>query len=146
MSNVLLANRLKELRNAHSINQDVIADYLGISRQSYSHFETGKRNPNVKIIYEISKFYSISADSLFDLAFSGWEEDGEYEIEPVSTSHIELEEYLAYMNNPKNTKKLSLLSQHEKDMVYYFSKITESDKEEMIEFAKIKARRNKQKK
>ena len=38
-----LATKLKELRKAHSYTQDYVAETLGIVRQTYSHYETGKR-------------------------------------------------------------------------------------------------------
>ena len=46
MNNRLIAAKLKELRKLHNYTQDYVASALVIVRQSYSHYETGKRTPN----------------------------------------------------------------------------------------------------
>ena len=48
------------------------------------------------------------------------------------------ERYLEYFNNPKNQKKYQYHTNLEKELLYYFQKITDKDKRELIEIAKIK--------
>ena len=59
---------------------------------------------------------------------------------PTQTSE-DLAGFLEYFNNPKNQKKYQLFGNLEKELLYYFEKITEDDKKEIIEFTKIKARK-----
>ena len=55
MQNNLLAKRLKELRKAHGYTQDYVAEFLGLVRQTYSHYETGKRSPSPEILFKLSE-------------------------------------------------------------------------------------------
>lgn len=49
---------------------------------------------------------------------------------------------LDYLNNPSNSKKFHLLNCFEKELLYYFEKLSEEDRKEIIEFTKIKAYKN----
>ena len=71
MQTNLLAKRLKELRKAHGYTQDYVADFLGLVRQTYSHYETGKRSPSPEILFKLSGLYSISVDDLMHLKRGG---------------------------------------------------------------------------
>lgn len=48
MKKSLLPQKLKELRKMHNYTQDYVAEALGIVRQTYSHYETGKRMPDAE--------------------------------------------------------------------------------------------------
>jgi len=45
---------------------------------------------------------------------------------------------------PKNQKKFQNNTNLEKELLYYFEKITDEDKKEIIEFTKIKASKRRQ--
>lgn len=57
-----IAEKLKLLRKKRGINQDVLAEYLGISRGAVSNYESGKRTPNIKDLSKIAKFYNVGLD------------------------------------------------------------------------------------
>jgi len=99
MSEKKLPQKLKELRKVNNYTQDYVAAVLGIVRQTYSHYETGRRTPDAEALYKLAGLYNISID---DLMF-----------------HTNLE----------------------KELLFYFNKISEEDKKEIIEFTKIKARK-----
>lgn len=142
MDNNYITNRLKELRKAHNYTQDYVAAYLGVVRQTYSHYETGKRTPNYDTIYKLANLYSISIDELANLTVMS-EDIDEYNYNNKSHSKVEdLSDYLNYLNNPSNNKKFYLLNRYEKELLYYFEKLSEEDRMEIIEFTKIKARKN----
>lgn len=134
----ILSDKLRELRKAHSYTQDYVASALGIVRQTYSHYETGKRTPDAGTLYKLAGLYNISCNDLMQLTLLP---DGNiYYDAPASTQSSEdLAGFLEYFNNPKNKKKFQLLSNMEKELLYYFEKISETDKREIIEFTKIKA-------
>ena len=44
MSEKKLPQKLKELRKVNNYTQDYVAAVLGIVRQTYSHYETGRRS------------------------------------------------------------------------------------------------------
>lgn len=142
MKNELLAQKLKELRKAHSYTQDYVAATLGVVRQTYSHYETGQRSPSPEILYKLAGLYNISVDDLIQISLIV-DRDINYDAPTPTQSGEELAELLTYFNNPKNQKKYSLFSYLEKEMLFYFEKLPENDKRELIEFAKIKGRKNK---
>jgi len=140
MKNTIIPEKLKELRKANGYTQDYVASYLGIVRQTYSHYETGKRTPNYETIYKLAGLYNISVDDLIQLTIVSeeLEEYNYYSIPP----NTDLSDYLDYLNNPNNSKKFHLLNRFEKELLYYFEKLSESDRKEIIEFTKIKANKN----
>lgn len=62
MSN--LANNLKELRERAKLNQQNIADVIGVKRSSYAYYETGKSSPKIDALIKIANLYNISVDEI----------------------------------------------------------------------------------
>ena len=58
------SNYLKELRKAHGYTQDFVASRLEIARQTYSHYETGRRVPPYDVMQRLAALYEISLDEL----------------------------------------------------------------------------------
>lgn len=140
MQNSLLAKRLKELRKAHGYTQDYVAEFLGLVRQTYSHYETGKRSPNPEILFKLAGLYSISVDDLMQLTIA-LDRNIYYDAPAPTQSSKDLEEFLNFLNNPKNEKKYKLFSNLEKELLFYFEQLSEADKLEIIEIEKIKTRK-----
>lgn len=46
--------------------------------------------------------------------------------------------FLEYFNNPSNKKKFHMFNNLEKELFYYFEKLSDVDKKELIEIEKIK--------
>ncbi len=59
-----LPEYLKHLRKLRGYKQKDIASWLHISRQTYSHYETGRIKPSVTVLYNIAQVYGISVDSI----------------------------------------------------------------------------------
>lgn len=142
MKNQLLATKLKELRKAHSYTQDYVASALGIVRQTYSHYETGNRTPSFEILFKLAGLYHISVDDLMQLAID-LDRNVYYDAPAPTQSSEDLAGFLEHINNPSNRKKYQMLTNLEKELLYYFEKISEADKKEILEFTKIKARKYK---
>ena len=51
-------------RKAMHKTQQEIADYLGISRQAYSHYEAGKREPDFETLLKLGEYFDCSVDYL----------------------------------------------------------------------------------
>ena len=138
MISTLLGNRLRELRKVNGFTQDYVASTLGVIRQTYSHYESGRRTPSPAAIYKLAGLYNISADDLLHLSVNL--NDSDYDDTKIPTkSSEELSDYLEYFSNPSNQKKYQYNTNLEKELLYYFQKISEPDKREIIEFTKIKA-------
>ncbi|MFB0637470.1 helix-turn-helix transcriptional regulator [Bacillus rugosus] len=69
MENVKERKLLSKLRKSIG-SQQIVADDLKISRQYLSALETGERNPTVKLMVKMSKYFNVSEKELFpDLFF-----------------------------------------------------------------------------
>ena len=55
---------LKEIRKRKNLNQLKVALDLNISREALSHYENGKRSPDVQMLRELSRYFNVSIDFL----------------------------------------------------------------------------------
>lgn len=140
MKNSILPQKLRELRKLNNYTQYDVAEALGIVRQTYSHYETGKRTPDASTLYKLAGFYNIPIDDLMHLTVS-IDRDVSYDAPAPSQTSSELSDFLSFYNDPANKKKYMFHSALEKELLYYFNKISEEDKKEIIAFTKIKAQK-----
>ena len=57
-------NSLLTLRKNTGLTQNDIANHLGISRQAYANYETGKREPDINTLLSLAEFFNVSVDTL----------------------------------------------------------------------------------
>jgi len=62
-----LKNKLKELRMAHNMTQEAVAEHLGVSSQTVSKWERGLLSPDIALLPKIALLFKCSIDSLFDM-------------------------------------------------------------------------------
>lgn len=55
---------LKEIRNEKLMTQQEVAKKLNVSHATYWGYETGKYEPNIEILKELSKLFKVSIDYL----------------------------------------------------------------------------------
>ena len=55
---------LKEVRKKKNFNQLKVAMDLSISREALSHYENGKRSPDVEMLVLLSNYFNVSIDYL----------------------------------------------------------------------------------
>lgn len=55
---------LKIIRKRKKLNQLKVAYDLSISREALSHYENGKRSPNIEMLVAMSKYFNVSIDFL----------------------------------------------------------------------------------
>lgn len=135
-----LPERLKQLRKAHSYTQDDIASFLGVIRQTYSHYETGRCAPSAQTLYKLAGLYKISVEDLLHLSVN-IDRDEYFDAPEPSSASNDLDGYLSFYNDSFNLKKYRFFSDDEKELLYYFSRIDETDRREIIEFTRIKAKK-----
>ena len=104
MKNQRLSTKLKELRKVHGYTQDYVASALDIVRQTYSHYETGKRTPSYEILFKLAGLYGTSIDDLIQLTIE-IDRNISYDAPLPTQSSEDLASFLEYFNNPKNQKK-----------------------------------------
>lgn len=63
MSNIL-AERLKEKRKKYKFTQQEIADKIGVTQSTYAYYESGRNEPDVKILMKLADLYETSIDYL----------------------------------------------------------------------------------
>ena len=143
MERSLLSQRLKELRKVNNYTQDYVAEALGTTRQTYSHYETGRRKPSTETLYKLSGLYNISVDDLLHLSVE-LDRNVYYDAPGPSQSSVDLAAYLEFFNDPHNKRKYQYNTNLEKELLYYFQTLSDSDKKELIEITKIKAKKKSQ--
>lgn len=55
---------LKNLRVSKGVSQQIVADYLGITRQAYSNYENGNRTPDYEILLKLGEFFDVTVDEI----------------------------------------------------------------------------------
>lgn len=55
---------LKEIRHQKKLSQLKVAMDLSISREALSHYENGKRNPDLETLVRLSRYFNTSIDYL----------------------------------------------------------------------------------
>lgn len=66
MSAPLLAAKLLELRQQFNYSQTEVADYLGMTREGYSHYERNSREPSLESLMRLSRLYKIDVSELIN--------------------------------------------------------------------------------
>ena len=59
--------RLKILRDENQVSQKELAQYLNIKQNTYSQYETGKRELPIDILIKLAKYYNVSTDYILEL-------------------------------------------------------------------------------
>ncbi|MCD4707846.1 MAG: helix-turn-helix transcriptional regulator [Candidatus Sabulitectum sp.] len=62
-----LNNRLRVLRAEKEISQQVLADEVGISRQTVNSIERGKFNPSVVTALKMAEYFCVAVEDAFQL-------------------------------------------------------------------------------
>ena len=57
---------LKLIREQRKVNQLRVATDLNISREALSHYENGKRSPDIDMLRNLSKYFNVSIDFLIN--------------------------------------------------------------------------------
>lgn len=55
---------IKQLRKEKGLSQQAIANHLQITRQAYSNYEMGKREPDYETLLKLSEFFDVTVDYL----------------------------------------------------------------------------------
>ncbi len=57
---------LRKIRKQKGYSQIKVAIDLGISREALSHYETGKRSPDIATLRLLSSYFNVSIDYLIN--------------------------------------------------------------------------------
>ena len=60
-------NKMAEYRKKAGLTQTQLAEYLGISQNTLSQYETGKRNPDIKTVEMMADYFSTSINGILGI-------------------------------------------------------------------------------
>ncbi len=63
-----IGTRIKELRKKKDMTQEKLAEYLNVSFQAVSKWETGAASPDLAMIVPLARLFGVSTDELFGLS------------------------------------------------------------------------------
>ena len=138
--NSSFSTKLKELRIAANYTQDYVASFLGIVRQTYSHYETGKRSPGPEVIYKLAGLYNMDVADLMHLCIE-LDESVYYDAPTPSQDSKDMSDYLTFINNDRNRKKYGQLSDDEKQVAFFYGQLSKTDQQDILDFLRVKYHR-----
>ncbi len=147
MSAKTLEKYLRELRSAYDYSQEFVASRLNISRQTYSHYETGRITPPLHSLYHLSGLYGIPVGNFLELTIDSAAaakclSEGAANTGP---DNDDLNDFLNHISIPENHKKFKFLKRREKLILYYYQLLDDRDQEDIPSFMKVKCRNRKAK-
>ena len=60
-----MKNRIRELRDAHELSQEELAEKLGVSRQTVYAIENDKYDPMLPLAFRIAEIFSMTIEQVF---------------------------------------------------------------------------------
>lgn len=77
-----LHTRLRLLRKEKGLTQAQLAENLRLPRVTYTHYELGKRTPDLDMIIQMARFFAVSVDYLIGNSdLRRWEKSDRYDAE-----------------------------------------------------------------
>lgn len=58
--------RIQNLREHHNYTREQVADYLGVTKRTYSNYENGKTKIPIKLLIKLFAYYKTSIDYLIE--------------------------------------------------------------------------------
>ena len=101
-------NKLKELRNRLDLSQTELSAKLSIPQTTYSHYESGRNEPDIETLIKLANFYKVPIYTLVERKFNNIDfskcTDTHFElIEKVSNlTEVQCEKLLGYIDGQNN--------------------------------------------
>lgn len=140
-----LEQYLKNLRRSHNFSQEFVASHLNITRQTYSHYETGRITPPADSLYNLARLYGVPIESFLDLIIA-YNINTDFVLGPQPNQWYdsdEFDQYMNYVNDLKNCKKIRYLNRQERMMLCYYELLDQRDKKDILTFMRIKIKNRK---
>lgn len=91
-----IGERLEHIRNILGMSQKVVADQLGVTRQTLSNYESGRNSMSAEIVRSVCEIYCIPPSWLLGI------DDELYHKATVNGRHIEIREKSPIIASPMN--------------------------------------------
>ncbi len=56
--------QIKILRECQGLTQEALAALIGIKRENISRYESGERNPPIKVLVKMARIFGVTVDEL----------------------------------------------------------------------------------
>lgn len=63
-----MKTKIAELRKAHKLSQEELANAVGVTRQTITSIEVGKYVASLPLAYKISHYFGLSIEEVFDFS------------------------------------------------------------------------------
>lgn len=63
-----MKTRIRELRKAHKLSQEELADAVGTTRQTITSIEVGKYTASLPLAYKIAHFFGLTIEEVFNFS------------------------------------------------------------------------------
>lgn len=63
-----IQTKIREYRAKFNMNQEELADLVGVRRETIGHLENGRYNPSLKLAMDIAKVFHTTVDEMFTLS------------------------------------------------------------------------------
>lgn len=140
MANKTLEQYLKDLRKSCNYSQEFVASHLNITRQTYSHYETGRITPPVNSLYNLAKLYGVPVENFLELVVT-YNINMDFALKS-QTNQIDMNDDLSFfvdfINAPENSKKFKFLNRRERQLLFYFLLMDTRDQNDILAFMKVK--------
>lgn len=125
-----LPEYLRQLRVSSGYKQSLIASKLNISRQTYSHYETGRIRPPARALYNMAKLYEVPVEGMLSRM-----DAGRY----MAANREEKQGYGEIFLEHETAEKCG--DELERHLLSCFRKLNEKEKEDLLSImeAKIKS-------
>lgn len=85
---------LRTLREKKNLTQQQVADIMSISRQAYSKWEIGEREPDYAMLVKLADFYTVTIDYLLGRPSAAISFASEDKVDPVDKVRVAMEQAL----------------------------------------------------
>lgn len=116
--------KLLFLRERLNVTQKAVADYIGLSRQAYAHYEFGDRYPDPKTLCKLADYFNVSVDYLLGRV-------DEQSFTPNTRNSHNYDEILS------RTTPLDQLSPDEQELIEKYRKLSPAYKIKLNTYAEI---------
>jgi putative transcriptional regulator len=62
---IAMETRIKELGEKNGLTQEILADKVGVTRQTILFLEKGKYNPSLRLAYKIAHVFDVMIEDVF---------------------------------------------------------------------------------
>ena len=63
-----MKTNIAQLRKARKLNQQELADAVGVTRQTITSLEVGKYTASLVLAYKIARYFGLSIEEVFDFS------------------------------------------------------------------------------